>query len=111
MAIDTSAAGVDPAALPHSSRRDSLRIVGFEPRHFPEAARLQTYEALYAALSARWADAGQLCHCVSVMTGNPKLEDSLIWSRFGLMSAVAVRDSLAALAVAPAVAPAAGADR
>jgi hypothetical protein len=186
MAIDTSAAGVDPAALPHSSRWDSLRIVEFGPRHIPEAARMHLasyrramasnpalpagpldprpvesllrraaaagpavaairdgelegsvagfpvprlrgsgtgvhspewahgvrdgaagiYETLYSAISARWARAGQLCHCVSVMTGNPDLEESLSWSGFGLMVADAIRTPAAALA-----AGAAGADR
>jgi hypothetical protein len=64
MAIDSSAAGPDLAALPHSSRRDSLRT--------------------------HRADAGQLCHCVAVMTGNHALERSFMWSGFGLMVAGAL---------------------
>jgi len=68
MAIDSSAAGTDLAALPHSSRRDSLRT--------------------------RRADAGQVCHCVAVMAGNRALGRTFMgsdmWSEFGLMVAGAL---------------------
>jgi len=177
MAIDTSAAGIVSAALPHSGDRGSLQVVEFEEKHIAEAARLhagsyrralesnpalpaspldpapveallrraiaagpavaalhdgelagymggymggfavpglrgaaagihvpewahgarelgraETYEALYTAISALWAEAGRLCHCISVLAGDPDLEESLIWLGFGLCVADAIRD-------------------
>jgi GNAT superfamily N-acetyltransferase len=173
MAVDSSAAGPVPAALPHSVGRDPLRIVEFEPRHVAEAARLhvasyrqvlgtipvlpaelidpepverllrravaggpavaavrggqtvgyltglavpglrssgvgvfvpewahgaraedraESYDALYSAVSARWAEAGHIHHCISVMAGDVALERTLAWLGFGLCVADAVLD-------------------
>jgi GNAT superfamily N-acetyltransferase len=75
-----------------------LRGVGVGT-HLPEWAhgaredgRAETYEALYAAISARWAETGHLSHFVSVLAGDPELEESLIWLGFGLCVAEAIRD-------------------
>jgi GNAT superfamily N-acetyltransferase len=173
MAVDSSAAGPVPAALPYSVGRDPLRIVEFEPRHVAEAAHLHvasnrqvlgaipvlpaelldpepverllrravaagpavaavrgdetvgyltglavpglrssgvgvfvpewahgarsddrsgTYEAMYSAVAARWAEAGNIHHCISVMAGDGALERTLAWLGFGLCVADAVLD-------------------
>jgi len=73
--------------------------------HVPEwghgaagANRGEVYESLYAAISARWAEAGWLCHCISIFPGDPELEQALAWFGFGPLVVDAVRglDPLAA---------------
>ncbi|MGA2512702.1 MAG: hypothetical protein ABSG37_03685 [Candidatus Limnocylindrales bacterium] len=66
--------------------------------HVPEWAhgasggsRPEVYESLYAAISARWAAAGWLCHCVSIFPGDPELNRTLAWLGFGPFVVDAVR--------------------
>jgi GNAT superfamily N-acetyltransferase len=66
--------------------------------HVPEWAhgcagpdRMATFEALYAALSARWLERGWLVQCISILAGDPELERTLVWLGFGLFVIDAVR--------------------
>ncbi|HEY1168995.1 MAG TPA: GNAT family N-acetyltransferase [Candidatus Limnocylindrales bacterium] len=66
--------------------------------HVPEWAhgatggdRSEVYESLYTAISARWAEAGWLCHCLSIFPGDPELGRALAWFGFGLFPVDAVR--------------------
>jgi GNAT superfamily N-acetyltransferase len=54
--------------------------------------RTATFEALYAAISARWAAAGWRGHFVSILPGDPELERTLVWLGFGLCVIDAVRE-------------------
>jgi GNAT superfamily N-acetyltransferase len=56
------------------------------------AGETETYDALYAVVSARWAEAGWLGHCISLLPGDPDLENELAWLGFGLFVVDAVLD-------------------
>jgi GNAT superfamily N-acetyltransferase len=53
--------------------------------------RAARYEAMYAAISGSWADAGRLCHCISILPGDAVLEAGLSWLGFGLFVVDALR--------------------
>jgi len=53
--------------------------------------RSDTYDAMYTYIAARWAEAGWLTQCLSILPGDPKLEGALVWLGFGLCVVDAVR--------------------